>query len=171
MAATKKVRARVQRLRLGSNSSEHTNGWLILRPPRARREPYYSESRRSSEKAIDHIVPVNMQIVDGLSGLAAESFDQFPVAIEPVKRFGNCFWVRIANQSVVLVGNEFENAAGVGRGNYRLLAMGSLKRGIAVGILIEGEVRHGKRPPNDVVLFLFGDPPIRNGNSIGNAKP
>src|SRR5271166_2273878 len=155
MVPTKRARARLQPVRRESNSSARTNGRLILRPPLARREPYYSESRRSSEKTIDHIIPVNLQLFDGLSGFRAERLDQFPVGIEPVKRFGNCFWVWIANQSVVLMGNEFENAAGVRRGNYRLLAMGGFQRGIAVGVLIQGEVHHGKRPPNDVTLFLF----------------
>src|SRR6516162_723270 len=117
MAPTKKVRARVQRLRPGSNSSAHTSGWLIPRPHLARREPCYSESRRSSEKTIDHVIPVDMQLFDGLSSIAAERFDQFPVAIEPVNCFGNCFWVRIANQSVLFMGNEFENPAGIRRGN------------------------------------------------------
>ena len=101
-----------------------------------------------------------MQLFDGLSGIAAERFDQFPVAIEPVKRFSNCFWVRIANQSIALMRNEFENAAGVRRGNSRLATMGGFQRRIAVGVLIEGEVRHSKRPRNDVALFLFRDPPI-----------
>src|SRR5262252_3953517 len=99
MVPTKRVRARPQRLRRGSNSSAHTNGWLILRPHLARREPCYSESRLSSEKTIDYLIPVDMQLFDGLSGIAAERFGQVLVAVEPVKGFGNCFWVRIANQS------------------------------------------------------------------------
>src|SRR6516165_1049354 len=117
MVPTKRGRARPQRLRLGSNSSAHTNGRLILRPPLLRKGPCYSESRRSSEKTIDHVIPVDMQLFDGLSSIAAERFDQFPVAIEPVNCFGNCFWVRIANQSVLFMGNEFENPAGIRRGN------------------------------------------------------
>src|SRR5215469_3850214 len=109
MVPRKRVHARLQRLRPRSHSSAHTNGSPILRPPLARREPYYSESRRSSQKTIDHVAPVNMQLFHGISSFAAKHFDQFPVAIKPVKRFANRFWVRIANQSVALVGDEFEN--------------------------------------------------------------
>src|SRR6516165_8655193 len=117
MVPKKRVRARPQRLRQGSNSSAHINGWPILRPHLAQKEPGYSESRRSSEKTIDHVIPVDMQLFDGLSSIDAERFDQFPIAIEPVKGFGHCFWVRIANQSVLFMGNEFENPAGIRRGN------------------------------------------------------
>src|SRR5258708_5546069 len=117
--------------------------------------PCYSESRPSSEKTSDHIIPGNMQLFDGLGGFAAERLDQFPVAVEPVKGFGNCFWLRIANHSVVLVDNKLENAAGVCGGTYRLAAIRCFHRGISLRGLVPREGSHGKRPPHNLPLLLF----------------